>query len=170
LVNCSGLMACRLGGVMDGKVVPVRGQIVVVRNEIPAMINASGTDGGPDEGTYLMMRAAGGGTVIGGSYQKGNWDTTPDPNMTQRMLKRAIEVCPQLVKPGQGVEGLDIVRVYAALRPLRIGGVRLEKEEIDGVTVVHNYGAGGFGFQASYGMAEYTARLVDEATAAKAKL
>lgn len=83
--------------------------------------------------------------MIGGSYQKGNWDTTPDPNMTQRMLKRAIEVCPQLVKPGQGVEGLDIVRVYAALRPLRIGGVRLEKEEIDGVTVVHNYGAGGFG-------------------------
>ena len=59
VVNCSGLMACRLGGVMDGKVIPVRGQIVVVRNEIPAMINASGTDGGPDEGTYLMMRAAG---------------------------------------------------------------------------------------------------------------
>ena len=83
--------------------------------------------------------------MIGGSYQKGNWDTTPDPNMTQRILKRAIEVCPQLVKPGQGVEGLDIVRVYAALRPLRIGGARLEKEEIGGVTVVHNYGAGGFG-------------------------
>ena len=59
VVNCSGLMACQLGGVMDGKVIPVRGQIVVVRNEIPAMITSSGADDGPDEVTYLMMRAAG---------------------------------------------------------------------------------------------------------------
>ena len=68
VVNCSGLMACRLGGVMDGKVIPVRGQIVMVRNEIPAMINISGTDDGPDEGTYLMMRAAGASLSLSLSY------------------------------------------------------------------------------------------------------
>jgi hypothetical protein len=65
--------------------------------------------------------------------------------MTQRIMKRAIEICPELVKPGQGVEGLDVIKTYAGLRPLRVGGVRLEKEIIDGVAVVHNYGAGGFG-------------------------
>lgn len=103
-----------------------------------------------------------------------------DPNLTQRIMKRAIELCPELVKPGQGVEGLDVIKTYAGLRPFRIGGVRLEKEVIDDVVVVHNYGAGGFGCecgvqksrgdkrtdfcadQASYGMAEYAARLVDE--------
>jgi hypothetical protein len=65
--------------------------------------------------------------------------------MTQRIMRRAVEICPGLVKPGQGVEGLDIIRTYAGLRPLRIGGARLETEIIDGVAVVHNYGAGGFG-------------------------
>jgi len=133
------------------------------------------------------MDISGGGTVIGGSYEKGNFETTADPNSTQRIMKRAIELCPELVKPGQGVEGLDVIKTYAGLRPFRIGGVRLEKEVIDGVMVVHNYGAGGFGCelprclipllltigadQASFGMAEYAARLVDgEAPAAKAKL
>lgn len=91
------------------------------------------------------MVAVGGGTVIGGSYQKGVWESQPDPNMTMRIMKRAVELCPELVKPGEGVEGLDVIRTYAGLRPYRNGGVRLEKEVIDGVTVVHNYGAGGFG-------------------------
>ncbi|KAA8904997.1 D-amino-acid oxidase [Sphaerosporella brunnea] len=170
VVNCTGLMARSLGGVMDEKVIAARGQIVVVRNEAPAMINVSGTEDGLEETTYIMMRPAGGGTVIGGSYQKHNYESQADPNMTQRIMRRAIEICPELVKPGQGVEGLDIIRTYAGLRPLRIGGVRLEKENIEGVEVVHNYGAGGFGYQASYGMAEDAACLVDNATHIKAKL
>ncbi|KAF8241428.1 D-amino acid oxidase [Wilcoxina mikolae CBS 423.85] len=170
VVNCTGLSARKLGGVMDENVIPARGQIAVVRNEIPAMVSISGTDDGPDELVYLMMRAAGGGTVIGGSYQKGNWESQPDPNLTQRILKRALDLVPELVKPGQGVEGLDIIRTYVGLRPLRIGGVRLEEEVINGVKVVHNYGAGGFGFQASYGMAEYAAKLVDKVISARAKL
>jgi len=162
VVNCTGLMARKLGGVMDEKVIPARGQIVVVRNEIPAMVTISGCDDGPDELVYLMMRPAGissltqvtwilltfaigGGTVIGGSYQKGNWESQPDPNLTQRILERAVELVPELVKPGQGPEGLDVIRSYAGLRPLRIGGVRLETEVIDGINIVHNYGAGGFG-------------------------
>ncbi|KAJ4289519.1 D-amino acid oxidase [Collariella sp. IMI 366227] len=32
VINASGLLSCRLGGVMDGKVYPARGQIVLVRN------------------------------------------------------------------------------------------------------------------------------------------
>lgn len=64
VVNCTGLMARRLGGVMDEKVIPARGQIVVVRNEVPAMINISGTDDGSDESTYIMMRAAGASSFL----------------------------------------------------------------------------------------------------------
>lgn len=223
VVNCTGLMASKLGGVMDEKVIPARGQIVVVRNEAPTMMTISGTDDGPEQNTYIMMRPngkpipppggpapllfiwhkftypngdiTGGGTVIGGSYEKGNFEAAVDPNLTQRIMKRAIELCPELVKPGQGVEGLDVIKTYAGLRPLRIGGVRLEKEVIDGVVVVHNYGAGGFGCefgferldflyrlvisvhanffytdQASFGMAEHAARLVDGEAPANAKL
>ena len=44
VVNATGLLACRLGGVADPKVVPARGQIVVVRNASPAMYCVSSTE------------------------------------------------------------------------------------------------------------------------------
>lgn len=170
VVNCTGLMARSLGGVMDESVIPVLGQIAVVSNTAPAMVAVSGTEDGEDENTYIMMRPAGGGTVLGGCYRKNVWRSQPDPSMAARIMKRAVEICPELVKPGQGAEGLGVIRHVVGLRPLRVGGVRLEKEVIDGVKVVHNYGAGGFGYQASYGMATYAVRLVDEATSLRAKI
>jgi D-amino-acid oxidase len=74
IVNCTGLMASKLGGVQDTTMVPARGQIVIVRNEADRMFNVSGTDDGDDEACYVMTRAAGGGTILGGSYQKGSWE------------------------------------------------------------------------------------------------
>lgn len=82
-------------------------------------------------------------------------------------MKRCIELCPSLVKEGQGIEGLDIIRHGVGLRPLREGGPRVEKEKIDGVWVVHNYGHGGFGYQASYGSAEAAIKLVAAALGQK---
>ncbi|KAF8475576.1 hypothetical protein BDZ91DRAFT_185616 [Kalaharituber pfeilii] len=171
VVNCAGLLASKLGGVEDKNIIPTRGQIVVVRNVAPAMYTISGTDDGEDEVMYIMTRAAGGGTVLGGSYQKGNTESQPDSNLAVRIMKRCIKYCPQLVKPGQGIEGLDVIRHAVGLRPLRIGGPRLEREVLnfegdkEGLRVVHNYGAGGFGYQSSYGMAEHTIRLVEESLA-----
>jgi hypothetical protein len=48
--------------------------------------------------------------------------------------------------------------------------VRIEKEKIGDVWVVHNYGHGGWGYQASYGCAEGAVELVDEVLTPKAKL
>ena len=59
IVNCTGLGAAKLGGVMDGSVIPVRGQIVLVRNEPGVMVTISGTDDGEEDVTYVMQRAAG---------------------------------------------------------------------------------------------------------------
>lgn len=78
-------------------------------------------------------------------------------------MKRAIALTPSLVKPGQGIEGLDIIRHGVGLRPLREGGTRIEKDEVNGVKVVHNYGHGGFGYQASFGCSVETVALVREA-------
>lgn len=54
-------------------------------------------------------------------------------------------------------EAVGILAVGSGLRPSRVGGTRVEKEDINVAgekrTVVHNYGAGGTGFQAGYGMA-----------------
>ena len=93
---------------------------------------------------------SGGGTVLGGCYQTGNWESQPDPSLAIRIMKRCVDMCPQLTG-GKGIEHLDVMRHSVGLRPLREGGVRIEKEKINGVWVVHNYGHGGFGYQASYG-------------------
>lgn len=137
-------MASRLGGVEDKSVVPARGQIVIVRNDAGKMLDISGTDDGDDEACYIMTRAAGGGTILGGSYQKGNWESQVDPNLAVRIMKRAVELCPTLTG-GKGIEHLDVIRHGVGLRPVREGGTRIEKERIGGVWVVHNYGAGGAG-------------------------
>jgi D-amino-acid oxidase len=169
IVNCTGLMASKLGGVMDKDVVPARGQIVVVRNTPGAMFTISGTNDGEDECCYIMQRAAGGGTILGGTYQKGNWESQPDPNQALRIMQRAVELCPALTD-GKGVEALSVVRHGVGLRPLRLSGVRIEKEKIGGTWVVHNYGHGGWGYQGSYGCSEGAVELVEDVLKAKAKL
>ncbi|KAI1762074.1 FAD dependent oxidoreductase [Hypoxylon sp. FL1150] len=161
VVNATGLMASRLGGVMDSSVVPVRGQVVVVRNESPYMVTKSGTDDDDGDVCYVMTRAAGGGTVLGGTYQKGQWESQPDANTAMRIMRRAVETVPELAG-GRGVEGLDIIRHGVGLRPYREGGVRIEKEKVGETWVVHNYGHAGWGYQGSYGCAEDVVRLVDE--------
>jgi D-amino-acid oxidase len=139
VINCTGLSASRLGGVKDKSVIPARGQIVLVRNDPGSMFSISGTDDADDEVSYIMMRAAGGGTILGGSYQKGNWESQFDPNLATRIMKRCVDLCPQLTG-GKGIEHLDIIRHGVGLRPLRLGGARIEKEKIGGTWVVHNYG------------------------------
>lgn len=148
---------------MDTTVVPARGQIVLVRNTSSKMLDISGTDDGDGEACYIMTRAAGGGTVLGGSYQKGNWESQPDPNLAVRIMRRAVAVCPELVGGEGGIEKLDVIRHGVGLRPVREGGTRVEKERIGGVWVVHNYGAGGAGYQSSYGCAQAAVKLVKEA-------
>ena len=133
---------------------------VVVRNEAPYMATVSGTDDGAGEVSYVMTRASGGGTVLGGTYQAGQWESQADPNTAVGIMRRAAELVPELVAGGQG--GLDVVRHGVGLRPAREGGVRLESERVDGVWVVHNYGHAGWGYQGSYGCAERVVELVDE--------
>lgn len=169
MVNCTGLMASKLGGVEDKSVVPARGQIVVVRNDAGKMLNMSGTDDGDDQACYMMTRAAGGGTILGGSYQKGNWESQVDPNLATRIMKRAVQQCPELTG-GRGIEHLDIVSHGVGLRPVREGGTRIEKERLRGVWIVHNYGAGGAGYQSSYGCAQAVVNLVEEALGPQTKL
>ncbi|RAK79287.1 FAD-dependent oxidoreductase [Aspergillus fijiensis CBS 313.89] len=169
VVNCTGLSSKTLGGVRDETLYPGRGQIVVVRNTPGKMAALSGTDDGEEELCYMMTRAAGGGTILGGCYQQNQWDPLPDPNLAVRIMRRAIAACPELVAEGQGIEGLDIVRHGVGLRPIRKDGPRVEQESIGGVAVVHNYGHGGFGYQASFGCAAEAVQLVQDSLRRRAQ-
>lgn len=108
----------------------------------------------------------GGGTALGGSYHI-TWDHEPDMTLAERIMQRAIKVCPGLVPPGASAEKLRVIRHQVGLRPVREGGPRIERQiyhnsEHGPLKVVHCYGAGGFGFQSSYGMAGKALRLVHE--------
>lgn len=170
VVNCSGLGSLRLGGVEDRAMFPGRGQIVVVRNDPGFMCSSSGTDDGSDEATYIMSRAAGGGCILGGCMQHNSWESQPDLSLANRIMKRCVDLCPELLPEGKGPEALSIVRHGVGLRPMRKGYVRVERELIDGLAVVHNYGHGGSGYQMSYGAAQEVERLVDDSLQQRARL
>ena len=88
--------------------------------------------------------------------------------LAERMMKRAITIRPELVPPGCGIEALRVIRHQVGLRPVREGGPRVEIEKMHdpalgkkgAMPVIHCYGSGSFGFQASYGMASKAAMLV----------
>jgi hypothetical protein len=73
---------------------------------------------------------------------------------TESILSRTKAMLPELESPET-----EILAAFAGLRPSREGGVRVASEvvQVDDSgrkgLVVHNYGAGGTGFQAGYGMA-----------------
>ncbi|KIM21924.1 hypothetical protein M408DRAFT_333181 [Serendipita vermifera MAFF 305830] len=164
VINCTGVLASKLGGVEDDSVVPVKGQLVLVRNKCSGMFGMWGAKDWPaGESCYVMNRPFGGGTVLGGSSHQ-TWDPTVDMDLAKRIMQRAIEACPELVKPGEGIEGLDVIHHSVGFRPVRKGGPRIEVEELPGnLKIVHNYGAGGFGYQSSWGMASAAVQKVNMA-------
>lgn len=176
IINCTGLSSLRLGGVEDQALYPARGQVVVVRNDAGGVMSTvSGTDDDPAEAMYIMQRAAGGGTVLGGCLQANNWESQPDPNLAIRIMKRCIDYNPHLVPQGSGIEALSIIRHGVGLRPMRNGGIRVESEHITSrkgrkTALIHNYGHGGYGYQTSYGCASVVEKLVLEATKDLARL
>lgn len=164
IVNAAGMGARTLGGVKDMDMTPIRGQTVLIDNESPSMYNISGTDDGAEEIPYVMTRAAGGGTILGETYQKGNWDPHPDPQITERIIKVCVALRPAMAN-GEGVGAVKIIRASVGLRPYRKSGVRVEADlETCGkdTLVVHNYGHAGWGYQGSYGCAEMVVELVAE--------
>ncbi|CAK7200118.1 D-amino acid oxidase [Sporothrix eucalyptigena] len=168
VVNCTGLMARNLGGVEDKSVVPARGQIMLVRNHPDIMTTASSLVAAqPGDMAYMMCRPGGGGTILGGCYQVDNWNDSPDHKLAERIMKRCVELYPELAK---SVDDLSVIRQGVGFRPLRPQGVRLETEHIRGIPVVHNYGHGGWGYQSSYGCAKTVVSLVEQEVGLTAKL
>lgn len=151
--NCTGLGAQSLGGVHDTKVYPIRGQVVVVK---APHIYENRLRWGTDYATYIIPRPnSKGHLVLGGFVQKNNWSGDTFDEESEDILKRATELLPKLnEKP------LEIIRVAAGLRPYRDGGAKIEKEILPGNRIlIHNYGAGGYGYQAGLGMADKATSL-----------
>ena len=144
IVNATGLAAGSLCG--EPEVYPIRGQIVLVAN--PGVFVSVRDQGDP--GTYVHPRSR--DVVLGGTYQHGDWNTTPDPATRDAIVERCVALVPELA-------GAPVVGEKVGLRPARRGGPRVEAEKWAGGTVVHAYGHGGAGMTLSWGCADEVAAL-----------
>ncbi|MDQ7904278.1 FAD-dependent oxidoreductase [Phytohabitans sp. ZYX-F-186] len=152
VVNCTGYGARRL--VPDPMLRPIRGQLLVVDNpgidEFFADAEVDGED--PSELTYILPQ--GDRVVLGGTAQPGRRSLRLDRSEARRILERCVAVNPLLAKA--------TVREHrVGVRPSR-RSVRVERVELNGGHVIHNYGHGGSGVTLSWGCAAEVLRLVQD--------
>jgi D-amino-acid oxidase len=157
VINCTGLGARDLAA--DPGVYPIRGQIA--RTTRPAGIDRVMFD---EHGrlalAYVIPRRE--AVIVGGTTGEGDWNPAVDESTAAEILAKGVELAPMLA-------GAEVLEHLVGLRPGR-AEVRLEAEELDGVTVIHNYGHGGGGFTLSWGCADEVVALVKEATQGKEAL
>jgi D-amino-acid oxidase len=150
VVNCAGLGARELA--QDGELVPVRGQVVVV--EQVGLTEWLLAQSDPAALTYVVPRER--TAVLGGTADVGSESTDVDEQTAQAIVRRSIELVPEL---GQA----RVLGHAAGLRPAR-SAVRLEAGRLpSGQRVVHDYGHGGAGVTLSYGCAQDVVALVASA-------
>lgn len=144
--NCTGLGARTLGGVCDSSVYSTRGQVVIVR---APHVNENMSVDGSVFTTYIIPRPHSGGLVVCGGYMQAH-----NYNGGSTYGYQSASILDRVKRLMPGIEPFEVVREAAGLRPSRVGGVRIERENReDGKVIVHNYGAGGTGYQSGYGMA-----------------
>ncbi|KAL6399810.1 hypothetical protein AUP68_17218 [Ilyonectria robusta] len=157
IFNCTGIGALTLGGVEDDKIFSARGQILLVEGpEEPIRKMAFRAPHRDGEATHVFPRGERGGVILGGCRQKHNWDGEADMEFAEVIKKRCCALVPELGPP----EDLKVIKHGVGLRPGREGGARVASELIQDRLLIHNYGAGGTGFQASWGLARYAVDLV----------
>ncbi len=140
VVNCTGLGARDL--LNDEEVFPIRGQVVRVTN--PGIRRALTDDEGPRRIAYTIPRTD--DIILGGVAVPNDWNRTPDPELSNEILRKCRELEPALADA-------TVIETRVGLRPGRTT-VRLERETFpDGATVIHNYGHGGAGFTLCWGCA-----------------
>ena len=150
VVNCSGH---NFG--LDPKMKILRGQTVLVKNEYPRTVTRQMADG---TWATLIPRPRGGGTIVGVSKEAGDLEEQPRPETTRVLLENSIRYFPDFVGH---IEDFQVLKENVGRRPWREGGLRMELENLPGARqIVHGYGAGGRGYELSWGVAEQLVQIV----------
>jgi D-amino-acid oxidase len=147
VVNCSGRNFDH-----DPNTKVIRGQTVLVRQQYHQTITRQCADG---SWAFLIPRPGGGGTIVGGSKEIDDYETKQRPETRSTLLEQAVRYFPDFV---DDTRDFNVVKNNVGRRPWRQGGLRLETEPTTAGMVIHGYGAGGRGYELSWGAA---ARIVD---------
>ncbi|MBB5871717.1 D-amino-acid oxidase [Allocatelliglobosispora scoriae] len=150
-VNCTGIGARTL--VPDDSLRAVQGLLVVVDQPEPRIEHFFQDDA--DEGDLLYILPHRDVVVLGGCALPGDVEIGDDA--AAAIMARCFEVEPRL-------RGQRVVAIRHGVRPKR-KTARVERDEVDGHPLVHNYGHGGSGVTVSWGCAEEALGLVRAALA-----
>jgi D-amino-acid oxidase len=146
VINSAGLSAGELAG--DDTTYPIRGQIVRVTN--PGLRLSVRDENHPAGRAYVHPRTQ--DCILGGTLDVGDWDTTPNDDTTAAILRRCIDIAPELANA-------QVIESIVGLRPGR-QEIRLEVDDsLLPVRVIHNYGHGGSGITVGWGCAADAAAL-----------
>ena len=129
---------------------PSRGQVALLAN--PGLTRWLVDDDHPDGMVYALPHP--GWVVCGGTDVSGSWDTEPDRQVHEAILRRVREVVPELA-------GVQVLGARVGLRPVA-PEVRLAASDVGGRPVVTCYGHGGAGVTLSWGCADEVVRRVGE--------
>ena len=143
VVNCAGLGARELVG--DRSLFGVRGQVSVVdAPDVSRFVF--------DQSAMTVVIPRVSDVVIGVTAEEQVEEVAVDPSVATALRTRAAQLVPTLATA-------RVLADRAGIRPCR-PTIRLEREVVDGLPVVHNYGHGGAGVTLSWGCANEVARLV----------
>jgi hypothetical protein len=116
------------------------------------MIWATAKWRGDENLTYIIPRFN--DIIIGGTAQSNDWNLKVDPDDTADILRKAGVIANEFTD-------VKVLEEKVGLRPAR-DEIRLEAEDKNGKTLIHNYGHGGAGFTLSWGCAYNVVKLVKE--------
>ncbi|KPM40239.1 hypothetical protein AK830_g6342 [Neonectria ditissima] len=158
VINSSGM------GFGDPDCYPIRGQIVLTNlSSAVKTITAQNSDG---SWSFVIPRGFNGGTIVGGTKDPNDWSLKPSAAVRSQILEAAQRIIPEACNQPAGAKAADspsirVIKDIIGRRPARHGGMRVETEARDGNQhVIHAYGAGGRGYELSWGVASEVQQLL----------
>ncbi|KAI5955235.1 hypothetical protein KGF54_001796 [Candida jiufengensis] len=152
IINCTGTGLQYNGGV-DPNSFPIRGQTLLL-NPGPSYKSDKTVTIQLKDGSWIFTipRPYNGGVILGGTKQLNDTFLGIREEDTQHLEKLGSQYFPELMKINKdGEPYFDIIRINVGLRPARKGGLNNEVEKFGDNVVINNYGAGGMGYELSYG-------------------
>lgn len=147
----------------------VPGQVVLTNIPAKKTVTRQNADG---SWRFVIPRAFSEGTIVGGTKEPHNWDSTVSSSTTDALIVSVGELGQISSSPANKLlklEDVAVVKEIVGRRPARKGGMRVEIEKrssnhVGGrtETIVHAYGAGGRGYEISWGVAEEVRGLVEQ--------
>lgn len=154
----------------DNKCVCLGQTVVTNLTDVQKTVTKQNKDG---TWSFLIPRFFNGGTIVGGTKEPGDWRSTPCLPTRHKLLQGGLQIEPLShgdgkIAPQKAMTDVKVISDVVGRRPTRVGGMRLEVEErpvAQGLNgniqrcVIHAYGAGGRGYEISWGVANEVVAL-----------